>query len=110
MDESIEKYRHDAEIIRLTAEQISKDFGSLLPEVIIPENAEMVFEEIKNQVLTVLQSLHQNNKSALRSLFYRVDLKESEIAAISASALPGLAEKIIRREFQKVLTKKYFSS
>src|SRR4051812_9644679 len=109
-EEFVEKYRNDKEIIRLTVEQISKDFGSMLPDLILPENSHMLFNELKNKITPVLQSLFQNNRSALRGLLYRVDLRESEIAAISASLLPELAEKIIRREFQKVLTRKYYSS
>jgi hypothetical protein len=109
-EEPLEKYRHDVEIIRLTIEQIKKDFGSLLPDLKAPVNADTLFEELKNQIVPVLQFLFKNNRSGLQSLLYRVDILEAEIPAISTHFLPELAEKIIRREFQKILTRKYFSS
>jgi hypothetical protein len=107
VNKALEKYRHDKEIIRLTIEQIKKDFGSYLPEIILTGNSETVFEELKNQIESVLKSLNKENKIILRGLLYKIDVKETDI---SAGSFTELAEKIIQREFHKVLTRKFFSS
>jgi hypothetical protein len=107
MDDSIENYRQDKEIIRLTIEQIGKDFGDHLPELVLSGNAATIFDEIKQQMEPVLKSLHKNNRTILRVLFYKIDIKEADISALSYAEM---AEKIIQREFQKILTRKFFSS
>src|SRR5438034_754662 len=107
IEHSLEEYMHDKEIIRLTIEQIRKDFGSYLPEIVLSGNPSFIFEELKNQIEPVLKSFRKRNRSILRSLLYKIDIKESDISSTSPA---DLAEKIIRREFQKVLTRKYFSS
>jgi hypothetical protein len=103
----LEKYAQDKEIIRLTIEQIKKDFGGLLPEIILSGNPSTLFDELKNQIAPVIESLRKNNRTMLRVLLYKIDLKES---AISSATNADLAEKIIRREFQKILMRKHFSS
>jgi len=107
MDDSIEKYARDKEIIRLTIEQIKKDFGSYLPEIILSGNPSSIFDELTNQLEPVLKSLSKNNRSLLMALLYKIDVKMADFYSVS---IPELAEKIIQREFQKVLTRKYFSS
>jgi hypothetical protein len=109
-DHTLDKYRYDKEIMRLTIEQIKKDFADLWGNIVISENPDTLFGELTNQIVPILKFLYQTNRNGLRSLLYRIDLKESEITGISASRLPELAEKIIRREFQKILIRKYFSS
>src|SRR5437899_3214109 len=106
-----EKYRHDEEIIRLTIEQIKKDFGEHLPELVFSGIKTALFEELSTQLSEVLKNIRKNNPSAFRSLMYRVDIKESEVVKTSSAknSFEALAEKIIQREFQKVLTRKYFS-
>ncbi len=105
-----EKYRDDEEIIRLTVQQLIKDLGSLSPEFLFSGQKTTMFEELAIQVAEVLGKIRKSNPALLRVLLYRVDIRESEI---SGSADPGslktLAEKIILREFQKVLTRRFFS-
>src|SRR4029079_11871820 len=107
MDPSIENYRHDKEILRLTIEQIRKDFGDHLPELAFTGNPSTTFEELKHQIEPVIKSLHKNNRIILRVLFYKIDIKEADISSLSYAEM---AEKIIQREFQKILTRKFFSS
>jgi hypothetical protein len=107
-----EKYQHDKEIIRLTVEQIEKDFGTLLPSLIITEYSFSLFNELKSQIAAALKIISQKNKNDLRALLYRVDINEkeaNEIFSSSSSRYDILAEKIIQREFKKVLTKKFFA-
>jgi hypothetical protein len=101
-----EKYAEDKEIIRLTIEQIQKDFGSYLPEIMLSENASSIFDELKNQLEPVLKSLYKNNRNLFVAILYKIDVKMSDL---SSENFAEMAEKIIQREFKKVLTKKYFS-
>ena len=110
----------DEEIIRLTVEQIKKDFGTYLPELTFSGNKVALFKELTEQISNALKVIRKNNTVAYRSLLYKVDIRESEVSKLESEnagrlpATPGsffevLAEKIIQREFQKVLTRKYYS-
>jgi hypothetical protein len=108
MDDSLQKYRTDKQIIRLTVEQLKKDFGSALTgEILLSGNDETAFEEIKNQLIPVLKSLTKTNKILLNALLYKIDIKMTDISSLSPAEM---AEKIIQREFQKILIRRYFSS
>jgi len=106
-----EKYRKDEQIIRLTIEQIIKDFGSLLPELVLSGNNSTLFDELTTQISAALQQIGKSNRTGFQSLMYRVDIKERDFIKLSSGkkSFDELAEKIIQREFQKVLTRKYFS-
>jgi hypothetical protein len=107
MDDSIENYRQDKEIIGQTIEQIKKDFDRHLPDLVLSGNASTIFEELKHQIEPIIKSLHKNNRTVLRVLLYKIDIKEADISSLSYAEM---AEKIIQREFQKILTRKFFSS
>jgi hypothetical protein len=106
-----EQYRKDEEIIRLTIEQIKKDFGTQLPELTFSGDKSLLFDELSKQISDALKATRKTNLTAFQSLLYRVDIKESVVAETSAAkdSFFALAEKIIQREFQKVLTRKFFS-
>ena len=105
-----EKYRDDEEIIRLTVEQLIKDLGSLSQEFLFSGQKTTMFEELTFQVAEVLGKIRKSNPALLRVLLYRVDLKENEVSgSTDPNSLKILAEKIIQREFQKVLTRRFFS-
>lgn len=110
----VEKYRKDLEIVRLTADQIIKDFEIFGHEIKFSGNELTAYEELKNQIAPVLSSLYQKNTSAFQSLLYRIDISEKNFRELlnesSTTNFPKyLAEAVIQREFQKVLTRKYFS-
>ncbi len=110
----IEKYRNDLEIIRLTAEQVIKDFEIFGHEIKFSGNEFMAYDELKNQLAPLLLKLYQNNTSTFQSLLYRVDISEKkfrELLEISSQEnfSDQLADAVIQREFQKVLTRKFFS-
>lgn len=105
-----EKYHDDEEIIRLTIEQLIKDLGSLSPEFVFTGQKTTMFDELAIQVAEVLGKIRKSNPALLRVLLYRVDIRESEASgATDTNSLKILAEKIIQREFQKVLTRRFFS-
>ena len=111
---NIEKYRHDLEIIRLTADQIIKDFELFGREIKFSGNELTAYEELKNQIAPVLAELYQNKASTFQSLLYRIDVSEKKFRELLNESAKtdfkeALAEAIIQREFQKVLTRKFFS-
>ena len=58
MDQNIEKYRRDLEIIRLTAEQVIKDFQIFGFEIVFSGNEYTAYEELKTQTRSLaFQSL-----------------------------------------------------
>lgn len=111
---SLEKYRYDLEIIRLTADQIIKDFEIFGHEITFSGNELMAYDELKNQIAPLLFELHQNKIHSFQSLLYRIDISEKKIRELMDDSAKdnfssALAEAVIQREFQKVLTRKYFS-
>ena len=109
-----EKYRYDLEIIRGTAEQIIRDFNIDGFEIIFSGNPHNAFEELKTQIGPVIKKQFTDDKSTFQSLLYRIDINEKDYKhALASLTSPEVEEKlselIIRREFQKVITRKYFS-
>jgi hypothetical protein len=112
--EEVEKYRHDLEIIRLTADQVIKDFDIFGYEIKFSGNELTAYDELNNQLAPLLFDLYREKPSSFQSLLYRVDISEKKfrelLDGISEKDFPEqLADAVIRREFQKVLTRKFFS-
>ncbi|MBK6446716.1 MAG: hypothetical protein IPQ03_01980 [Bacteroidetes bacterium] len=113
-DSSLEKYRHDLAIVRETAAQVMKDFGVLGLEIRFSGDPFSAYEELKEQIAPVLFELFQNDRSRFQSLLYRIDLSESTFRKLLGENTPSnfshnLADMILQREFQKVLTRRFFS-
>ncbi|TAH41090.1 MAG: hypothetical protein EYC69_08930 [Bacteroidetes bacterium] len=114
MQEYLEKYRHDFAIIRETAAQLIKDFNVAGFEVTFSGNELTAYEELKNQIEPVLYDLFRNNLSQFQSLLYRIDLDERLLSdtlknSEGSSFSSTLAELVLNREFQKVLTRRFYS-
>jgi hypothetical protein len=113
MENIPEKYRHDLAIIRDTAKQIVRDLNVDF-EFFFSGNEQMAFEELKTQLKPLVEKIYKGDRHSFSLLLYRIDINEKDYKkAISESNVSSfeerIAELIIRREFQKVLTKKYFS-
>jgi hypothetical protein len=109
-----ENYRYDIQIIRETAQQIVRDLNVDGFEIIFSGNLENAFVEIKTQLIPVISRIINADKSSFQALLYRIDINEKDYKRIlsendSKEFQGKLAELIIRREFQKVITRKYFS-
>jgi hypothetical protein len=111
--EDVEKYRRDLEIIRLTAEQVIKDFGIFGFEIAFSGNEYTAYDELKKQLAPLLFNLYKENRSTFQSLLYRIDISEGQWKKFLQTASEDIPEKlaalVIEREFQKVLTRKFFS-
>src|SRR4051812_24528537 len=109
MIELPDKYKQDEEIIRRTIEQIKKDFGSSLPELIFSGHKSELFSELSKQLCDTLENIYKNQKSSFQSMLYRVDITEAQARKAMKVSFQELAEKIVQRGFQKVLTRQYYS-
>lgn len=114
MDAIPEKYMHDHAIIRETAEQIIRDLKLAGFEISFSDNPYNAFDELKIQLIPVIRKLIKEDSHSFHALLYRVDINERDYNKALAESGNNdreekLSELIIRREFQKVLTRKYFS-
>ena len=113
MDDLPEKYRQDIAFIKATAEQIKKDLGLRDIDFLFSSNDHMAFEELKSQLIPMINMLRKSGPQQISSMLYRVDISENEfkktIANSPSDYSSTLAEMIIRREFKKVIIRKYFS-
>ena len=114
MEEIPEKYRSDRGIIRETVMQLNRDINMDGMEVILSGNEQRAFVELKEQLIPIIDKLQKGERSFFNSLLYRIDINEKDYRAMMQNDgntyfSDKLAELIIRREFQKVLTRHFFS-
>jgi len=109
-DASIERYRTDFDIVRQTADQLIKDVQVFGFEIQFSGDPYAAYAELRQQLLPILKELHKNDASSFRALLYRIDLSEREFARLSQGAefYEELADKVLQREFKKVVIRKYF--
>lgn len=112
---SPEKYRHDLEVVRNTAQQVIKDFGMSGIEIIFTGNPDTAYRELLEQAQPALKNLYQKNAGAFMTLLYRIDIPEIKFREVASQFseedfFNKLAEMVIEREFLKVLTRKLYRS
>lgn len=113
MDSSLEKYRQDLEIIRETAAQLVRDFSMHKLEIVFSGNELTAYDELLMQVEPLISEMYKNNRSGFQVLLYQIDISEQSFKTLITSSSPEnfskrISELIIQREFQKVLTRKFF--
>jgi len=109
----LENYRRKEEIIKLTAEQIIKDFNQFGLEVSFSGIAAYAYEELYKQLLIHIIDLLNYNTQKLYSLLYQIDLSENKIRNIyqdnpDRELSEIVTELILDRELKKVVTRIYF--
>lgn len=106
-------YRHDLEVVRMTAEQVKKDFSFHNMEITFSGNEQTAYAELKAQLTPLLAALFEKNRPRLMQLLYRIDVPERDwkkVLALNENEQPSkLSEIILEREFIKALTKKLYS-
>lgn len=110
---NLSPYKKRLELIRLTAEQVIKDFGLHGFEVEFSGNEETAYVELFNQIRPLIEHLMEKNMGRLSNLLYSIDLSETKVRKILAgeTATPSeeLTELILERELQKVVIRTYYS-
>jgi hypothetical protein len=109
----IAHYRHDLEVVRMTAEQVKKDFSFHKMEITFSGNEQTAYSELKTQLTPLLEELFTKDRQRLMQLLYRVDVPEKDWKKVLSLHADEQAEKlteiILEREFMKALTKKLYS-
>lgn len=106
--EGLRKRLDEAVVLARTVEQLGKDLrteGLRKPPV-----GDGAFEELRTQVLHVLQEREEEGAHAFGLVINRVDLTEHQLrAAMAAGGLHGLAGAVVLRCLQKVLSRLRFA-
>jgi hypothetical protein len=110
---NLEPYKKRLEIIRLTAQQVIKDFGIHGYEIEFSGAEEKAYQELFEQVKPIIVNLLQKNPEKLSSLLYSIDLNERKVRKIltggSYNPEDELTDLVLERELQKVVIRKYFA-
>ncbi len=108
---NIDEVKKKEEIIKLTASQIIKDFGVFGMEVNFSGITRYAYDELYKQLEVFIDELMNRNPEKLQSLLYHIDLKEKDLRTLMYSnelSAAAVTEKVLDREFFKVLTRIYF--
>jgi hypothetical protein len=108
----IEGYRNQDEIIKLTAEQIIRDFALFGMEIYFSGSTVNAYEELFDQLNSCIVDLISSDYRRLLSLLYHIDISEKElnirITARPDTASDMITEMILDRELKKVIIRKYY--
>jgi len=110
----ISPYLNRLDILNETAKQIIKDFGLQGMEIKFSGNADNVYAELFSQILPLIEQLQKENFQNFYTLMYRIDISETQIKkafkhAKDRSFSEVVTDLVLKRELQKVVTRKYFS-
>jgi hypothetical protein len=111
--EEIERAKYDAEIIKLTANQVIKDFMQFGMDVSFSGDIYSAYDELFDQLDVHIANLLNTSYQRLMSLLYQVDVGEAKLAKLidnrpGSSISEVITEAILERELLKVLTRLYF--
>jgi hypothetical protein len=108
----MESYRNQAEIIRLTADQVIKDFGLFGLEISFSGNIINAYNELFEQLNSCILLLLANDYGKLLSLLYHIDISEKEmnrkLSGVSQEQPEIITGMILDRELKKVIIRKYY--
>ena len=76
-------------------------------------NEQVAYEELKSQIIPVLNNLYKNNYSLFNSLLYRIDVDEKKVQQVLLNVskehqAEELSKLILEREFIKAMFKKLY--
>lgn len=110
---SLEEYYNQEEIIRDTALQVQKDFGTYGYEIKMPRQIQWIYKELFDQLVPTFNDLLVNHNRQLLAMLYTIDVSEIQIRR-EASLNPTvplaeiMTEMVLERELKKVITRHYF--
>lgn len=96
-----------AEIVVEVIRQLNKDLSMSGFEPVFDEK--FTAEELLNEMLAWSAEVLEKNDSNLMNFLYRVDVNQREIFSSDQSPEIKLSEKVLFREFQKVVLRRQFS-
>lgn len=110
---SLVEYYNQEEIIRDTALQVQKDFGTYGYDIILSDESQWIYHELFDQLLPTFHDLLLNHNKQLLAMLYTIDVSEIQIRR-EASQHPEvplaeiMTEMVLERELKKVITRHYF--
>jgi hypothetical protein len=112
---NIQEFLNKEDIIFETIQQIMKDFGMFGLEITFSGNISNAYTEIHEQLTHQVDGLFNTNLSKLYAVLYQVDISNKAIENAQNkmpeySLIEVVANQIIIRELQKVLTRRYFKA
>lgn len=109
-DDGIIRFLDRTEVLQDTVAQLRKDLAVPAEEFATPLIGETAFEDLRRQVLPVLEALNAQGGHALKVAIYRVDIPEAHLRRTMAhGGLHALAGECVLRALQKVLTRLRFA-
>lgn len=112
-NKNVASFLNKEEIVRMTAEQIMKDFGMFGVEITFSGDTENAYRELHEQLTDQIADLFDRNYDLLLSVLYQVDISQRDIHKTRLE-LPDytdvevLAHQVIVRDLKKVLLRQYF--
>jgi len=109
--QGIAQYHDKLEILKAIILQLEKDTGLDYTQTPIdPDNPEFL-ETLRNDLSNYLKKIAGQNQTRFMHLIYRVDITQSKMNKLEMNAFYyfQLAELVLNRMFQKVITRKLFS-
>ena len=106
-------YFDRADIIRQTAEQLTRDMEQFGETIVYSGNPATAYEELFKQTEPFIQKLIFQRYEKLLQLLYRIDVNEKFIAEVVSSGKDvsaGITHLILYRELQKVVIRNYYSA
>lgn len=108
-------YQHQLDLVKLTAEQLTKDFEIFGYEINFSGKNNTAYLELTEQIKPIISQLLNNNSSKLMSLMYKIDLSEAQVRNIMADSnthevVSKITHIILERELKKVVIKQYFKN
>jgi hypothetical protein len=108
-------YRLDLLIIRDTAKRVIDDFDLFGVDIIFSGNEQNAYQELTSQLVPVFEKLISEDKAKLMRILYKIDISEQKLEVtrrkhLSAKLSEVIAHLVVEREFQKVITRKLYSS
>ena len=112
---NIQDFLNREDIILETIQQIMKDFGMFGLDIIFSGDINNANNEIHKQLTMQVENLFNDNLSKLYAVLYQVDISNKTIEKAQNltpdfTLIEVIANQIIIRELQKVLTRRYFKS
>lgn len=112
-EESPEKYFSDRELVEKTLQQVEKDFSLQGIDLCLNRHPKS-YDELMAELADKLHEVETTGDEQLPALLYRIDLPEKEIFramedSTGVNFYHFLADKILRRCFQKVILRRKYS-
>lgn len=105
-----QRYLDRADVLRATVDQLQKDLALEPQELALPGDPRDAFEDLRSQVLPILERLFARSAHDLKVALYRLDIPEPQLhRAMAAGGLHALAGEVVLRALQKVLTRMRFA-